>query len=447
MALESIAWDSVEKESIELLSNYIQINTVNPPGNETKGAEFLKNIMEKEGLPCDIYESLPGRGSVISKYKGKNRVPDIILLHHIDVVPAEEKKWIHPPFSGVFLDGEIWGRGSIDCKSLGIMELMAFILLKRNGFSPEKHVVYAATADEEAGGAWGIHWLMKHFPEKLDTKYVINEGAGLGLSTDKRSFYFCQVAEKGACWIRINFEGSPGHGSQPHDDNCVIDMARAIDALGSHKFPVRITETVEKFIYGIASEQGFMPEDEFLGLLDTSRCMDTLNKIPDKTLRQILSATLKNTAVPTVSCAGNKTNVIPSECYCEIDCRILPGYSSEELLKTINDILSKRGCRNFSIDLKGRPRASESSADTPLYKALEMSFKKNDPKAKVVPYMSTGATDSRFFREKGIPAYGIQMITSTDSTKGVHGHNERIGCGQLTMGIKVLYDTIKEFCA
>lgn len=447
MANNNIVWDSVEKEAVDILKNYLQINTTNPPGNEIIGAEFLKGILEEAQVLCDIYESLPGRGSLISRYFGENKLPDILLLHHIDVVPAEDKKWSHPPFSGIVVNGEIWGRGAIDCKSLGVMELMAFIILKRQGLFPEKHFVYAATADEETGGRWGVPWLLDQHPDKLNARFVINEGMGLGFSTEKSTLYFCQVAEKGSNWIRITFEGSPGHASQPLDDNCVVDMAKAINALSSYKFPICITEPVKKFIYGIATEQEFMPKKEFLGLLEEARSSEVLERIPVKALRQMLFASLRNTLVPTVARAGSKTNVIPSESYCEVDCRILPGSTPDELLQIINDILTTQRCRNFTIEFRGKSLSSESPADTPLYNALTMGFKKNDHKAKVVPYMSSGATDSRFFRQKGIPAYGIQIDTTMDSIERIHGHNERISIKQLTKGIKILYDTLREFCS
>ena len=193
----NIDWNVVEKEAVNILSKYLQINTVNPPGNETEGAKFLQEILKNEGIESDIYESQLGRGSLITKYLGEESVSDLILLHHLDVVPVEEKNWKHDPFSGALIDGEVWGRGAVDCKSLGIMELMAFLLLKREGLNPEKHIVYDATADEEAGGQWGVPWLMKNHPETLNTKYVINEGVGFGLETEKSNLYLCQVAEKG----------------------------------------------------------------------------------------------------------------------------------------------------------------------------------------------------------------------------------------------------------
>ena len=440
-----IDWSAVEKEAVDILSRYLQINTTNPPGYETAGALFLKGFLEKEKIPCAIYESMPGRGSLISAYSGDTGKPDIMLLHHIDVVPAEEKKWSQPPFSGAVIDGEIWGRGAVDCKSLGIMELMAFILLKRQGLRPERHIVYAATADEEEGGAWGVKWLMDTYPEKLSTRYVINEGVGLGFSTATHTVYFCQVAEKGSCWTRIFFKGNPGHGSVPHDANCVVEMSRAIEALSQYQFPVFIAEPVKRFIGKLAAVQDFMGEDEFMGLLDARESSHVLEKIPYKALRQILAAEIKNTAVPTVVHGGSKTNVIPGECYCEVDCRILPGSTPGGLAKTIDEILKGRGCKNFTVEVAGS-LSSESSVETPLYRALEAGFRKHDPRALVVPYMSPGATDSRFFRAKGIPAYGVQMGASLDSIERIHGHNERISIKELTLGIKILYDVIKNFC-
>ena len=447
MSNYEIKWDSVEKEAVEILRSYLQINTTNPPGNETAGAVFLKKILEDEGILCEIFESQPGRGSLISGCSEDRGIPDVILLHHIDVVPAEEKKWNHPPFSAAYIDGEIWGRGAVDCKSLGVMELMAFILLKRQGISPERHVVYAATADEEAGGKWGVQWLLEHHPSKLSAGYIINEGMGLGINTENNNLYFCQVAEKGANWIRINFEGKPGHASLPHRDNCVVEMAKAIDALSHHEFPIHITGPVERFIYEMARVQEFMPERDFLDMLDESQSRKVLKKIPLKILRRMIEASLKHTLVPTVVSAGTKTNVIPSSCFCEVDCRILPGSTPDDLLKTITEILRERGCRNFSIEFLGESLSSESPPDTPLYELLEKSIKKNDPKGKMVSFMSTGATDSRFFRQKGIPAYGIQIDSSLEAIETVHGHNERIRAEKLTMGIKILYDILREVCS
>ena len=442
-----IDWNAVEQEAAGLLSRYIQINTINPPGNELEGALFLREILEKEGIACEVYESAKGRGNIITQFRGESSIPDILLLHHIDVVPVEEDTWDHPPLSGRVINGEIWGRGALDCKSLGIMELMAFMLLKRQGRCPERRMVLAATADEEAGSTWGAGWLMQHAPEKLTARYVINEGGGLGLSTKHSNLHFCQVAEKGVCWVRIVFTGNPGHASLPHDSNCVVEMAKAIEAVSRYQSPAVVTPPAEKFIQGIAGEQDFMPAEEFLGILSSQQSTAIIDRIPERILRQVLNASLRNTFTPTVTKGGSKTNVIPGECFCEIDCRMLPGSTPEEILETLDKILQTRGCRGFTIQVLHTSLPAESPLDTPLYRVLETSLKHHDPRAKIIPYMSSGATDSRFFREQGIIAYGMQMESSLVSMERVHGHNERITIENLTMGSKVLYDTVRAFCS
>ena len=440
----TIDWAAVEKEAVELLSAYLQIDTTNPPGNETAGAQFLQTILEREGISCEVIEPVPGRGSVITGFTGEQPA-DVLLLHHIDVVPAEPRAWLYPPFSGTVVDGEIWGRGALDCKSLGIMELMALVLLKRQGLEPEKKIIYAATADEEIGGTCGVQELLRQAPGKLRTRYVINEGVGLGFADGRHNVYLCQVAEKAACWTRITFRGTPGHASVPHDRNCVIAMARAVQVLAEHKFPVRITAPAAAFLRGFASVQQFMPESECAGLLYPNLCETILKRIPDPVLRRIITALVKNTAVPTVVAGGGKTNVIPGECSCEVDCRILPGETPDELKKTITAVLDSHGCRDYTIEMSGS-LASASPFATDLYRAIEAGFRRHDPRAVMLPYMSPGATDSRFFRQLGIPCYGVQMECSTEAVDRIHGHNERVRADSLLFGVKVLYDVLRMHC-
>lgn len=440
----TIDWSAVEKEAIDLLSAYLRINTTNPPGNETAGAVFLKNLLEAEGIAAEMIGPEPDRLSVISGYSSAEPAA-VLLLHHIDVVPAEADKWLQPPFSGAVIDDEVWGRGALDCKSLGIMELMAFVLLKRQGLEPERKIIYAATADEEAGGARGVSWLLQHHANRLRCRHVINEGVGLGFANDRHTVYLCQVAEKASCWTRITFTGRPGHGSVPHDDNCILHMARAVQALASHEFPIKITAPIQGFLSGFAAVQHFMPEAECLGLLDPSLCAGVLTRIPDPVLRRIIAALVKNTAVPTVIGGGSRTNVIPGICSCEVDCRILPGETPEELRATLAAILDACGCGEYTLEVSGS-LASASPRDTGLYRVLEKSFQKHDPRARMLPYMSPGATDSRFFRALGVPCYGVQMEASTAAIDRIHGHNERTGTRHLRFGIQVLYSALKTFC-
>jgi len=446
MPRTSIDWERTAAEAAELLSKYIQINTVNPPGNETEGARFLHEILKREGIGSEIIESAPGRGSLVTGCTS-GALPGVMLLHHLDVVPAEAGRWQVDPFSGLLRDGALWGRGALDCKGLGIIELMAFLLLKRQGLEPERRIVYAATADEEAGGAWGVPWLLEHHPEKFRTCHVINEGVGWGLRTGSRNIYLCQVAEKGSCWLKITFEGRPGHGSIPHDENCVLHMARAMQVLGQHRFGLQCAAPVRMLLEALAVEQEYMSPDAFLGLLDPGRSRETLDAIGDGPMREMLAALLTNTMVPTVAQAGTKTNVIPSECFCEVDARILPGTTPDELKALIERLLNEAGCRGFTVHLPGGSQASQSPMDTELYRVLGDSIREHDPRGMLLPYLSPGATDSRFFREKGVVAYGMQFDASIESNRLIHGHDERISLKHLLFGIQVLYDTLRRFPA
>jgi acetylornithine deacetylase/succinyl-diaminopimelate desuccinylase-like protein len=441
---QQIEWEQIKQEASFLLSEYIKVNTVNPPGNEMEGALFLRDILVKEGFEVDIIESVSGRGNLVTRLKGSGEASPLYLLHHIDVVPVEEDKWEYPPFSGFIKDGEIWGRGALDCKSLGIMELMALVILKREGFKPRRNVILLATADEEAGGKWGIEWMIKNRPELFRGGAVINEGGGPGLTTRKGRIFFCQTAEKGVCWLRLICKGVPGHASIPHGHNCVVQMAQVIDRISRFHPPFQKSEVVEKLIRRVASEQEIMDPPEFLKLLSPEDHDKALEKVPEENFRNLLNALLHNTFVPTVVKGGSKSNVIPSECYCEIDCRMLPGSKPEDILSIVKDLT--REFRGLEIEVIDSSIPSQSPLDHELYHLLGRAMKRYDPQAELVPYMSTGASDSRYFREMGMIAYGVQMDISPGAWERMHGHNERISTGSLLFGIQVFHGVIREFC-
>jgi len=443
-----VDWEKIKEEAVEILRHYIQIDTTNPPGKEMPGARYLQGLLEKEGLATTVLESQPDRGNLICTMKGTEDLPPLILLHHIDTVPAEAEKWKQSPLSGAVIDGEIWGRGAQDCKSLGVIELLAFLLLRREGFHPRREIVYMATADEETGGKWGVGWLFQNHPEKMKAQYVINEGGGVSFPVGQRNLYTCQTAEKGICWLKLTFRGKPGHGSVPHDDNCIVKMARAIEKISSYRSPLRPTLTTDNFIKGIAGEQSFPRSLFFQQLLNPFFSKLVEKRLPDPGLKGMVGAVLRNTFVPTVVQGGQKTNVIPSECSCQIDCRILPGVGPEMIKAEVRELLS--GFKNFEVEVLQTSAASESPAEDALYRTFEGTLKRLDPKSKMIPSMLTGATDSRFFREKGTVAYGFQPMGPTDNLSEylsrVHGHDERISAESLLFGTRVLYEVLKDFC-
>ena len=444
----AVDWQQVKEEAAKILSGYIQADTTNPPGREIVGARFLQGILEKEGLSPTLLESQPDRGNLICSMKGTESEPPIVLLHHIDVVPAEAEKWKQPPYSGAVQNGEIWGRGAQDCKSLGVMELVALILLKREGFLPRRNIVYMATADEEAGGRWGVDWLFQNHPEWMKAGFVINEGGGLGMVMGGKRVYTCQTAEKGICWMKLTFRGQPGHGSIPHEENCIVRMAQAIEKIFSYRSPLRQTPTTIRFIRGIAAEKVFPYSFLIRQLLNPLLSPWVQKRLPDRGLRDMAGAILRNTFVPTVVQGGQKTNVIPSECSCQVDCRILPGVDPEMVKDEVRLLLSDFD--HFDMEILQAHSASESSVDSPLYQIFEKTLKRLDPKTKMIPSMLTGATDSRFFRLTGAMAYGFQPMVPTDSLADylsrVHGHDERISTESLLFGTRVLYEVLKDFC-
>jgi acetylornithine deacetylase/succinyl-diaminopimelate desuccinylase-like protein len=445
----SVDWGKIKEEAVTILSDYIKVDTTNPPGKETAGARYLQGLLEREGFSATVLESQPGRGNLICTLQGKDGLSPLVLLHHMDVVPAEAEKWMHSPYSGAVVDGEVWGRGAQDCKSLGVIELLAFLLLKREGIQPKRDIVYMATADEETGGKWGVGWLFQIHPKMMKAEYVINEGGGVGMLVGQRHVYTCQTAEKGICWLKLTFRGRPGHGSVPHDDNCIVKMAKAVERISSYRSRLRHTPTTEDFIKGIAEEQRF-PRSFFIKqLLNPLFSTAVQKRIPDPGLKGLVGAILRNTFVPTVVQGGQKTNVIPSECSCQVDCRILPGVTPEMIKTELRDLLFD--FRDFEIEILQTSPASESGTDNALYPALERTLKQMDPKAKMIPTMLPGATDSRYFRDQGTAAYGFQPTPPLDNLSEylsrVHGHDERIDTESLLFGTRVLYEVLKDFCA
>ncbi|MDE3090281.1 MAG: M20/M25/M40 family metallo-hydrolase, partial [Chloroflexota bacterium] len=225
--------DAIRDEATRYLQDLIRIDTTNPPGNETKAAEYLAAVFKREGIEPTILESAPGRGNLVARLKGDGRAAPLLLMVHIDVVPAEADQWTHPPFGGDIADGYLWGRGTLDTKELAAMELMAMLLLKRDTARKPlaRDIIFMANADEEAGGRLGAGWMVKEHPDLIRAEYAINAGGGFGLDILGQRFFTCQVAEKGTARFAMRTRGRPGHGSQPHRDNSVLKLADAIQRI------------------------------------------------------------------------------------------------------------------------------------------------------------------------------------------------------------------------
>ncbi len=446
----------VKAEVTSFLSEFIRINTTNPPGNETAAAKYLAEHLSKEGFECEFFESAPERGSVISRLKGTGEKPSLLLLSHLDVVAADAKDWSVDPFAGVVKDGFVWGRGALDMKGMTAIEVMTMKLLKRNNVKLKGDVILAATADEEKGGLAGADYLLRNYPERIRADYVLNEGGGeTAIPTQKGNVYTVQTAEKGVLWFKVRAKGSPGHGSMPNmADNAIMRMNKVIEKLGNYRAQILLVPTMKKFIAEITREDTTLRH--FFSRLLTNpelsdQILDELAK-NDPNLAEKIRPRIRMTITPTIIHGGAKENIIPSECEAIFDCRILPGQSSTEALSLIKNLLTDIDTEKLEFESMQVQEPSESPAGTPLYDVIGTVIKEIEPNCGITPMLMTGGTDSRLFRRMGSVCYGFQPMRSEAVTgkivKGkhcMHGIDERISIENLVFGTSILYETVRRF--
>jgi acetylornithine deacetylase/succinyl-diaminopimelate desuccinylase-like protein len=442
----------VEEEVTSLLSNLIRIDTTNPPGNETEAAKYLAQDLANEGFKCELFESAPGRGSVAARLKGTGEKPSLLLLSHLDVVAANPKEWSVDPFSGVVKDGFVWGRGALDMKGMTAIEVITLKLLKRNSVKLRGDVMLAATADEEKGGKAGVDYLLRHHSQEILAPFVLNEGGGLAIPTQKKNIYTVQTAEKGILWLRIRAKGTPGHGSTPDvADNAIARMSRVIEKLGSYHPPIVLVPTVRRFLNEVAREDVNLQPSLSRLLANPEQGDKALDElaVTEKLLAAEIRPRIRITIAPTIIHGGIKENVIPSECEATFDCRMLPGQTTDQTLALIKELLKDVGIENLTFEPIQVNEPSESPVETPLYDVITTVLREFEPDCGVTPVLMTGGTDSRFFRERGSVCYGFHPMRpeapSEKIIKREHGIDERISVENLVFGTSVLYEVVKRF--
>ncbi len=443
--IEKVDWAAYRQEAAELLSKLIQIDTSNPPGNETAAAQFLQEVFAKEGIPGEVIESAPGRGNFIARLQGSGSGPKLLLLSHLDVVPvAHPENWEHPPFAGALADGFIWGRGALDMKNQVACEALTVFLFKRLKLDFQGELIYLATADEERGGEFGAGWLVKNKPELVQADYVINEGGGMPLRVAGKLFYTIENVEKGILWLRLRVHGRAGHASVPHEENALARAARLIANLTEYQFPKRIGDSVRLFISRIAAAYGPPGERIAEVVLDPQADPELKGLLKDTELDpHLVEAFLRTTVSPTMIQAGIKENVIPDQCEVVLDCRLAPGFAKEAVLEKIRELGAEIGLEEGELEIEfiQDQAPSESPIGTDFYKAAERAILAEHPEAEVVPYLLTGGTDSRFFRSLGAVAYGICPLSPRmdlrERAKLIHADNERIDLESLELSTRV----------
>ncbi len=443
----------VEEETANLLSQLIQIDTTNPPGNETDAAKYLAENLANEGVNCEIVESAPKRGSVITRLEGSGEKPRLLLLSHLDVVAANQAEWTVNPFAGEIKDGFVWGRGALDMKGMTAVEVITLKLLKRNDVKLKGDVILAATADEEMGGVCGADFLLRNYPEKLFAEYVLNEGGGSSISTHAKNVFTVNTAEKGLLWFRVKAKGIPGHGSMPDAaDNAIMRMNNVVAKIGAFRSTSELVPTMNQFLSELALADSSLKEP-LTQILTNPEKSDLLLDELEKTAPAIadeIRPRLKMTITPTIINGGVKENVIPSECTAVFDCRVLPGHPISEAQAKVRELLADVGLDKLSFETIQAQEPSESPVDTPLYGVIKSVLGEIEPNCAVAPSLMTGGTDSRFFRRMGAVCYGFHPLRSETrfgekATRREHGIDERISVENLVFGVSVLYETVRRF--
>jgi acetylornithine deacetylase/succinyl-diaminopimelate desuccinylase-like protein len=439
-----IDWNKLRDETVQILSDYLKINTSNPPGSELQTALYLKRILDREGIPARILDTAElkpaGRANIYARLKGNGSKKAIALVHHMDVVPADARYWSVDPFSGVVKDGYVWGRGALDMKGEGIIHLMAMIALKRAHVPLERDIVFIGNADEELDGAGAEMFVNRHADLIQDVEFLITEGGDNKFENGKLDYYGVGVAEKRTFWQHAVVHGTPSHGSRPTKQNPVPKLVAALDRIARYQTPLHVTPGVDKYFRDISRNYSG-DQRKWLGNVGAA--------LRDSTARHWIlddvywNAILRNTISLTGLHGSNKTNVIPAEASAEIDIRLLPDADPAQFLAALEGVAGDTAVQ-FQRQLEPKPPL-ESPIETEFFHAIERAAHDRDPNAFVTTPMLTGATDRPTYRKLGIVTYGFDpfKVESADAQRGVHGNNERLSVENVGFGVHYLFDVLR----
>ena len=429
-----------QSTALERLMTYIEVDTTNPPGNEIRGAEFFAEIFDAAGIDYQIAESAPGRGNIWARLEGGDE-PAVVLLHHIDVVPATPSEWDTDPLAATILDGVLYGRGALDTKSLGIMHLEAFLSLHESGVALNRDVIFMATADEEAGGYFGAGWLVENRPEIFEgVGFLLNEG-GRGMDSGDQLSFSIEVAQKRPYWLRLTATDEPGHGSRPAPTYASARLVAALNRIYESPFEPRVVAPVREMFTRIADTVDPQWQESLADIDNAIEDPEFLSAF--HAAEPGLHALLRNTCSITMLSGSQKINVVPPTSTAELDCRILPDQDAREFLAAMRERIDDDQIEIEEIMLFG---AAASSSDTGLYALLEDSIRRHYPGAGIAPGVTSGFTDSHFFRDIDIESYGYSpSVRTTAQGSSVHGNNERIGVETFERGVEIMVETVTRF--
>jgi acetylornithine deacetylase/succinyl-diaminopimelate desuccinylase-like protein len=426
------------------LRDLIRLDTSNPPGNETRVANYLKAAAEKESIPAELLGDDPQRLNFIARLRGSGRLRPLLLMAHSDVVPVDRSQWTVDPFAAIEKGGYIYGRGAEDDKQLLAAELAVLVDLKRRKVALDRDIILLSEVDEEAG-ARGATWVVEHAFPKIDAEFALNEYSYTLITPSGTPVVQIQTAEKIPTRFKLVAHGTAGHGSLPRDDNPVLHLARAIVKLSDADEPVHLNSTTRAYFQEIAK----LPDYAWLApmiprLENAATSSQAANEI--RTRDAELGAMLRFTMSPTMLNAGLKINVIPNAAEVQVDGRRLPDETHEEIFARIMRIIDDPAISIEPPERPEQPATEPSSLTTPLYTAMQTVFLEAMPKAVVVPFLMRGTTDGAFLRAKGMAVYGVPVFRK-DGELRMHGNDERISLENLRTGTGLLSKIVAKVAA
>jgi acetylornithine deacetylase/succinyl-diaminopimelate desuccinylase-like protein len=436
--LRAIVWPPYQDETVQLMREYLRIDTSNPPGNELAAAEFFHRLFDQAGIPNTIYPYAPGRGNIYAVIKGDGTLRPLVLLNHMDVVQADAKSWRLPPFSGEILNGEMYGRGAQDMKDEGLLQATVMLIAARQHLPLKRDLVFLATADEEVNGT-GSAWMLENHPETVrEAEYLITEGGTNLITPGQGTVYGVGVGEKAPFWLRLTVSGRGGHGSVPIPDSAPDRLVKALARIVDWQPPIHLLPSVEQYFRAIAPLEPERRAAQFRNIRKALQDPAFARRISRDENYNFL---LRDTVSLTVLQGGSQTNVIPDTAYAELDARLLPGEDPKVFLAQLRTVLADDSIRITSANRFKPPNSS--STDTSLYRLIEQVVYQYNPQAIVAPALGSGYTESQMYRPLGITCYGFNTLEVTpevDATQ--HAANERVPVEQLRRGVKILYEVV-----
>jgi acetylornithine deacetylase/succinyl-diaminopimelate desuccinylase-like protein len=431
--------DKAQAEAAHFLADLVRIDTQDPPGNESRVAEYLQKTLQAEGIDSEMLETVPGRNSLVARLKGDGSKRPLLIMAHEDVVPVDRARWTVDPFAAIEKDGALYGRGVSDDKAMLAANLETFLQLKRLNVPLARDVIFLAEASEEMSSPAGMSALVERYWDKINCEFSLNEGGGALVENGKIKYIGVGTAEKLPRGVTLQATGSSGHGSVPRVDNAVTHLAAAVAKAGTWETPSRLNETTREFFQRLAKISPPQEAAWYRNVLDPKVQAELRVKKPQ------YYSMLRTSVVPTMLKAGIKENVIPPTAEGTLDIRALPDENLDKFREMLSEVINDPQVKVVAGDATySMPPSSPSQLHTEMFIALEHAQKLMVPEAVTLPTMGTGATDSSFLRTRGVQAYGIGVPKTEDESRTVHGNDERIEIKQLGTFLRFEWAAVSE---